>query len=155
MHKIKCFCYVYTILCDCFVSFLSHHSLWSTARFMRSESLIPIWAADQLEILELRDINSFPMYPPPVLPWFPRQQQRDGGQSIGCKISQCTNENAPGSRHKKHTFAHWQIYAWNCFLGRKKKLLSFQTMKYLWVIWKYHSVWIYVHRCTLYFLWVQ
>lgn len=122
--KSQCFCYTYTILCDCFVSFLSHLSLWSTALFMRSESLIPIWAADQLVILELRDINSFPMSPLLFSPGFHGNSRETEGSLLAVKSHSALMTMLREVYTKTHICSLTNLYM--KLLFRKKKNRSYK-----------------------------
>lgn len=92
MNENKRFFYTYKILAClfCLVSFsslsLNHRTLYVQRGFNSdlSSGSVSDPRAERYKFIS--------HVPPPVLAWFPRQQQRDGGQSIGCKISRCTNE---------------------------------------------------------------
>ncbi len=87
----------------CFVSFLSHLSLLSMAPFMCSEGLIPIWAADQLVILELRDINEFPMSPLLFSPGFHSNSRETEGSLLAVKSQGALMKTLQEVYTKTHT----------------------------------------------------
>ncbi len=101
--KTSAFSILIKYLHACFVSFLSHLSLLTIAPFMCSEGLIPIWAADQLVILGLRDINSFPMSPLLFSPGFHGNSRETEGSLLAVKSHGALMKNASGSVHKTHT----------------------------------------------------
>lgn len=113
MNENKCFFYTYTI-CVCLfcLIFFSSLSLIHSPLYVRREfnSNLSSGSVSDPRAERYKFISHVP---PPVLAWFPWQQQRDRGQSIGCKISRCTNENASGSIHKN---THMLIDKKNVFL---------------------------------------
>lgn len=142
MNENKHFFYRYTILAClfCLISFSSLsliHSILYVQRGFNSDLSSGSVSDPRAERYKL-----ISHVPPPVLAWFPQQQQRDGGQSIGCKISRCTNENASGSIHKN---THMLIdikshfcYKYYVFTMEKQ----WKSLNYLCMIYKYYVVMI-------------